>query len=268
MRRVTVALLGVFGMLGLSGSAMAQAVAMVRGVVTNSATSQPMPGVRVVDSDGIERATTGADGKFSFATAAGTPIVVRVQGVGFEPIQRRIDPVVADTVVHRFAIVALAQELRAAEVIGEKPVTGRLSEFEDRRKLGQGRFITDSTLTKNANRSLSEIVATMPGLRVARGMSNSAWITGTRGQGSTRNGGAISPSPQDQTRGARKACYATVMLDGIYVYSGRDSEPLFDVNSLGTATIAAIEYYAGASTVPLKFRGADTGCGLLIIWTR
>jgi hypothetical protein len=58
------------------------------------------------------------------------------------------------------------------------------------------------------------------------------------------------------------------MLDGVYVYNGSRSEMLFDVNSIPTSSISGIEYYPGAATVPLKFRGADTGCGLLIIWTK
>jgi hypothetical protein len=72
----------------------------------------------------------------------------------------------------------------------------------------------------------------------------------------------------DINRGARKACYSTVMLDGGYIYTGRSGEQLFDVNSLPVSAIAGNEYYAGASTAPLKVRGTDTGCGLLVIWTK
>lgn len=122
-------------------------------------------------------------------------------------------------------------------------------------------------LRKNDNRQLSEIIATLPGLRVTRGMGNAGWIAGTRGSGSTRNSG-FAPSEMDKRKGARPGCYSTVMLDGGYVFSNRGGEMLFDVNILQTSQIAGIEYYPGASTVPLKFRGADTGCGLLIIWTR
>jgi hypothetical protein len=246
-------------------AARAQAITMVRGVVSNATTSRPIAGARVLDPDGFERTTTDSAGRFSFATAAGTAVVINVQAVGFEPMLRRLDVAVSDS-VHRFSLVALAQELRAAEIIGAKPAPPKLSEFEERRQMGQGRFITDSLLEKNRNRQLSEIIGTTPGLRVARGMGGAGWITGTRGSGSTK--GLPAPSEMDKRRGARQACYSTVMLDGGYVYSGRPGEQLFDVNTLQPSTIAGIEYYAGAASTPLKFRGADTGCGLLVIWTK
>jgi hypothetical protein len=246
-------------------AARAQAITMVRGVVTNATTSRPIAGARVLDPDGFERTTTDSAGRFSFATAAGTAVVINVQAVGFEPILRRVNAVVTDS-VHTFALVALAQELRAAEILGAKPAPPKLSEFEERRQMGQGRFITDSMLDKSRNRQLGEIMSSVPGLRVARGAGGVAWITGTRGSGSTK--GFPEPSEMDKRRGARKACYSTVMLDGVYVYNGGRSEQLFDVNSIQASSISGIEYYAGASTTPLKFRGADTGCGLLIIWTK
>lgn len=251
--------------LAFPADAAAQAITMVRGVVTNAATSRPIAAARVLDPDGFERATTDSAGRFSFATAAGTAVVVNVQAVGFEPMHRRLAAVASDS-VHRFALVALAQELRAAEIIGAKPAPPKLSEFEERRQMGQGRFITDSMLQKHQNRSVSEIMATVPGLRVARGMGNAGWIMSTRGSGSSRT--LPAPSEMDKRKGARPGCYSTVMLDGVYVYNGSRSEMLFDVNSIQASAIAGIEYYPGAAAVPMKFRGGDTGCGLLIIWTK
>jgi len=44
---------------------------------------------------------------------------------------------------------------------------------------------------------------------------------------------------------------------------------LFDVNSLATNTVAAIEYYRGAANIPVKFNvtGGGESCGLIVIWT-
>jgi hypothetical protein len=156
-------------------------------------------------------------------------------------------------------------QLPTASVVGALAVAPKLREFEERRMLGVGRFITDSLLEKNSNRQLSEVIGMLPGVRVVRGMSSVGWIAGTRGSGSSK---MPAPSEMDVRRGARPGCYVTVMLDGGYVYSGRPGEMLFDVNSLGPSQVAGIEFYPGASSVPLKFRGADTGCGLLVIWTK
>jgi hypothetical protein len=59
-----------------------------------------------------------------------------------------------------------------------------------------------------------------------------------------------------------------VWLDGHRVYSGRDEDPLFDLGSLNVDQIDGMEYYAGAASVPLRYAGYNTTCGVLVIWTR
>ncbi len=57
-------------------------------------------------------------------------------------------------------------------------------------------------------------------------------------------------------------------LDRPLVYAGTDNEPVFDVNSIQSASIEAIEYYAGPSQTPLEYHGLDSTCGVLGIHSR
>jgi hypothetical protein len=63
-------------------------------------------------------------------------------------------------------------------------------------------------------------------------------------------------------------CPIIVFLDGAKVYSGAPNEPLFNVNSIASRTIAAIEAYSTGGAVPAEFSSALRGCGALIIWTK
>ena len=115
---------------------------------------------------------------------------------------------------------------------------------------------------------MSEVIARLPGPRIMRGWGNYGWIASSVGSGAIQRRFAL--SPMDIARGADpKQCYAAVMLDGNIIYSGRSGEMLFDVNSLGTSTVAGIEYYRDAASTPSKFnvRGGET-CGLVVIWTK
>ena len=105
--------------------------------------------------------------------------------------------------------------------------------------------------------------------RIVRGTGNYGWVASTVGAGSIQRRGAM--SAMDKARGADpNQCYAAVILDGTPVYSGRSGEQLFDVNSLATNSIAGIEYYRGAASIPLKFNitGGGESCGLVVIWTK
>jgi hypothetical protein len=52
------------------------------------------------------------------------------------------------------------------------------------------------------------------------------------------------------------------------MYKGENGEPLFDLNSLQTAQVEAIEFYASGATVPMEYNRGDVRCGVLVIHTR
>ena len=49
---------------------------------------------------------------------------------------------------------------------------------------------------------------------------------------------------------------------------GGISEPPFDINSITTNHVAAIEFYSGPATIPAEFNATQGTCGALVIWTK
>ena len=157
-----------------------------------------------------------------------------------------------------------AQPLAPVEVSAERVAIG---DFEERRALGIGHFITRAELDKQENRQTGDVLSKVPGARVARALSGgSAWLVT----------GRVPVSPQmasgdsfDQQKGARPACYADVWIDNARVYTYRRGETLFDVNTVQPNQIEAIEVYVSNATIPARYvRGGSEQCGVLIIWTK
>lgn len=227
------------------------------------------------------KAETDADGMYR---ACGAPADHRLRvSTEFDgklpPIETRIGPSrlrrldiwvrdgqrVADSATQAsIASRAPAQELKPVEVSAERMV---LREFEERRAMGIGHFITRAELEKQENRSTGDVIARVPGARVARATSGgSAWIAAGRGPASGRmpSGDAF-----DQQRGAKPACYADIWVDDARVYTFRAGETLFDVNTIQPNQIEAMEFYSSNATIPGRYaRGGTAQCGVLVIWTR
>ena len=68
-------------------------------------------------------------------------------------------------------------------------------------------------------------------------------------------------------RGVKPDCYVPVIVDRQIRYHGFKDEALFDVNTIGPPSIAAIGYYT-RSQIPSQFNATGAACGTLVIWTR
>ena len=75
------------------------------------------------------------------------------------------------------------------------------------------------------------------------------------------------PTRAEQSQGIACACYAQVYLDATLMNQGTPTEP-FDVNSLSTTQIEAIEWYASPSETPSKYARLGSPCGVYVIHTR
>jgi hypothetical protein len=163
-----------------------------------------------------------------------------------------------------------AQNLAEVKVEGVANAGAKISEFDERRATGFGKFLTRDVIEKNENRQLAEVLGLINGPKIARGKGGGkAWAYGSRGTQSLLRNGQNGLSPEDVAAGAPKnTCYAAVVLDGAFVYTGQDGQPLFDVNSVRLSDVAGIEYYNGPAEMPAKYNGTRATCGLLVIWTR
>jgi hypothetical protein len=135
--------------------------------------------------------------------------------------------------------------------------------FEEHRHLGLGHFLARAELAKMENQTMGAVLRSLTGMRLIVGTSTQLWAASGRDWATVRV-----PDGADRAMGARRACYAVVLLNNSVVYRGRNGDPLFDVNSIRPDQLEAIEYYASAVEVPIEYGSVDATCGVLVLWTR
>jgi hypothetical protein len=166
--------------------------------------------------------------------------------------------------------------LSAVTVLDSVKVTGRMrdpgmDDFDTNRKLGLGHFYTRADIAKFDNLRTSDFLAQTSGMTVIMGNSGKAWVANAGRASSLGRTTDPKMSREDRLAGAKPgACYSTVYLDDVLVFSpGRKGgADLFDINSIPPSSIEAIEYYAGASSIPPKYMRLDTACGVIVIHTK
>lgn len=162
--------------------------------------------------------------------------------------------------------------------------SAKLREFDRRRSNGIGHFLTETDLKNDQYRKLGDVLRKLPGIlivgaRRAPGVSPLAqFVVSSRGSATIEH---VSPI-------FGRECPVAIWLDGVPVYRGLDrgsaptafgggkgaipagqiSEPPFDINSIMTQHIAAIEFYAGPATMPPELNATQGTCGALVIWTK
>ncbi len=254
----------------------AQARAVLRGNVLVDGTDAPVAGAEVSLPGLSLAARSDATGAFRLGGIPAGRHALVVRRVGFAPLSTMMTFAAGDSIEADLLLSASAtsegQPLPGVTVTAASVLRSRLAEFEERRALGAGgRFLTREQLDRMDGRRMSEAVAVI-GVPVVVGTTNAAFVASSRGTQSFMR--TTKPNRSDRARGAKPGlCYGAVALDGVLVYRGSEdgqgeSEPLFDINALPPETIAGVEFYAGGATMPAKYNGTRSTCGLILIWTR
>ncbi|MDB4917057.1 MAG: hypothetical protein JWM95_4701 [Gemmatimonadetes bacterium] len=152
--------------------------------------------------------------------------------------------------------------LDTMRVIGDRVVTGRLGEFEQRRldKSATASFTREDILKRNPVEAF-QMISNLPSVRVWSGF------------GGARPGdpAAYAISPRSGMVFGTANCYMMVAVDGV-VQQPTPGQPAFDLRQLPRPEdIHGIEVFAGPASIPLKYGGEGDGskwCGLIAVWTR
>jgi hypothetical protein len=118
-----------------------------------------------------------------------------------------------------------------------------LEEFERRRKLGFGHFLTEDDLKKKGPTYMGDIFRGLPGVVTMPGQFGRDRVL-IRGTGMTGD------------------CAPAIFLNGLYV-SIEDGD--LD-NIINPKDVRAIELYSRVASIPLQFQTRN-GCGSAVIWT-
>jgi hypothetical protein len=203
--------------------------------------------------------TTDAEGRFEFRGLAAKR---------YEVIVRKLGYVFADTVVeiadeeNRSIQVRLVRGTNL-DSVSVRERGGMMSSFDEHRKIGLGQFLTREELDKVRGAMLGSVLSQFRGTKIMVGRGNYSAVASSRG-GTSLNG--------DGLRGLKPACYSTVILDNMVVYSEKAGRPgnqaLFMINEMSPDQLEGVEFYQGPAQIPDRYSGLDLSCGLLVLWTR
>ena len=168
---------------------------------------------------------------------------VRVRRIGYVDAELDVS-FEKDTVGVFFDLSPQPQSMEAVKATAKTTLNARMSEFETRRHMGIGRFLTDSVLQLDSTMALTRILEKrLPGVR----------------------------STGDDRTVTRFDCAGRldVYIDGARTYFGglRSGGDVTDLRLFSGADVAGIEYYSEINA-PVQYRRLGLRCGVLLIWTR
>ena len=223
---------------------------------------------------------------------------IRVRFLGYAAMDTSLT-FEGDTAGVLFRLERAALTMDAVEVTA--PSAPRLREFEMRRRIGSGRYLTGDELGRDSNRPFGVVAMTrFPGLQLVHdgdgrphiasvrgscgvGVSPSEGIlAGARGGGSGGRGAASgggtpttpgpgggSGNPASAGPGTRSILGSCTPGKACYVVMFLDDIQLdsADFDLITTWDIAAVEYYTGNS-VPPRYRVSGAACGVMLVWSK
>ncbi len=233
---------------------------------------------------------TDANGNFRLTgLPAGAQRVV-VRRIGFGQLDTSIVFADSQTVLRR---ITLGRIVRLDSVV----VQGRsldldMTNFEEHRKLGFGRFLTRDQLEKVGGATLAAAVTGMQGLALLRGSGGQSWVVSKRAvptrcppvRPARDYNDAVAaqrvtddclraervyyvPEDFEARTGVQRACYALVYLDRSPLNATHPTMP-FDVNTFLPSQLESVEWYENDAQVPAPYNASDARCGLLVLHKR
>lgn len=224
--------------------AAAQSRAELTGIVTDTA-GVPIFGATVTLDSTSLAAITNDQGEFRIRGVAPGLAHLRARRLGFAPSVRDVrvsaQPPASSI---RLTLVALPSSLRPVVVTASRAeYTGRLAGYYQRlRRRSGGQFIDRRQIDEQDDRSLSRLLARMPG------------VSGVE----FRGGGS-------SVRMRGRSCRPLVWLDGVPMPAGE-----VDLDAFPTNTLHGIELYLGSTTAPFDYTASQgfSNCGTILLWSR
>ncbi|HEY5491861.1 MAG TPA: TonB family protein [Gemmatimonadaceae bacterium] len=187
---------------------------------------------------------TDARGAFRVQGVPAGLVKVSARRIGFLPGSN--DATVGDgqtvdvTVVLDFTPLQLEQITVTAR---REPYDARLAGFRERSLKRVGTFITRERIEASSSSNFSDLLRSVPGVRV----------------------GSVNSGFQNSVRFRGADCAPVVFIDGFPATAGE-----FDVDVIDPASVEGVEIYMGMLTVPPEFVAprALEHCGVIAVWSR
>jgi len=218
--------------------------ATIDGVVTDTSLAPIAGATALIVGSGVE-VVTNDRGRFRIAGLPAGTYPLTIRRLGYAPLSTVVTLDGGDTVRALYALVPANASLKQVVVHGMAAVP-RLMEFEQRRALGRGQFMTETDIRKLNFAGTSDLLRTFRSVVVGRtAVLNSRDLP-------IRN------------------CPMQFFVDGVAIVPGD-----LDVHLPSPGELAGIEVYASSATVPVQYAtlgvaGGGSGgmCGVILLWTK
>ncbi len=184
-------------------------------------------------------ATTDSSGRFLFATLNAGTYRVEIHAIGYEQGAWRLRITPGRPIQHAFDLVPLTVKLPPVVVEGAQRHADRLADFERRRTGKVGYFLTQQDIEKTNPSTLADVLATVRGVTL-----------------DCKGGVCIARMARSQP-----GCDPQYFIDGV------ESSPYFARNT-PPHDVIGLEVYRGPAELPAEFTGSNSGCGVIVIWTK
>jgi hypothetical protein len=236
----------------------------VSGTIISRTSQQPVAQVTVslVHANGaiVRALTTDGSGQYSFELPGSGEHRIRAQRFGFHTY-------LTDAIQNAGTNIRLDMQLQDS-VIPLSPVTvpaavrsRRLASvgLYERAQSGLGTFIMRNEIEKRHGLRITDMLEGRAGIRVIQATRSHSALSRDVVMRGSANGGM------------RGRCLPRVYLDGVLVRIGGASNnalivPLDEIAKLDD--VEGIELYKSAAQVPAQYGGANSACGVVLIWSR
>ena len=223
-------------------------LAVIDGIVTDT-NLVPLRGAFVSVLNSSIRVGTGPNGRFRITKVPPGQYLLIIKRGGYHPTSAMVDVPPSDTVRLAYTLTQAAATLEGV-IVTERQVSFKMLEFEYRKKLGFGEFLTQEEIEKRNAVFATELFRRFRTINV--GPSRTSSVTEYYAL-SSREGA----NPQ------LGACPMTVYVDQVPMPTPFNLDLLPSPKNL-----AGIEVYAGSATIPPQFNGYNRGCGVILVWTK
>jgi hypothetical protein len=233
----------------------------VAGTVLDAGTRLPLAGVVVEVASQGRRAETDSTGTFRMLGLSPQIVVVRLRSVGYQPVERSLNLFAGRIMSVEYLLSPAAVALPDVTVSGRdmSPTALMLEGFEDRRRLGIGKYYTQDDIARHLQRRVPDLLRDAPSVSIRRGPSNEYYAVNSRRTVTSIARGVRSPRP----------CFLDVYIDGNVAWSADRGGPPIDLaHFVPLSDLVGVEVYSGIATVPAEFRRHASNCGAIIFWTR
>jgi len=232
--------------MALPMAASAQGIHIIQGTLTglvHDAAGKPISGVEVTPLANAPPVRTDSAGRFIIDSVNSGSLDLRFRRLSYEPIVLNVQVPPADTADVDVTLSIIAHRLTGVVVQANARQLRLLADFESRRNLGIGHFITRSEIEKRHPMLLSDMMRMIPGALLSPTRSGQAFL--------------------HFARSGKPNCPPQYFVDGIQVTG-------YNIDDMPPGDVEGIELYPGTTGVPPEYNRVfgNTECGTVLIWTR